>query len=157
MTFFIAPKNISFTVIVLCWRPKFKLQILQVANSAKSALFCSFYHRRSFKQNNSQHVTFTLLASYLCCILPLSLMWLVIFLPLLSALLFSLREEVHQSRWGGGTGDPVQTVQSQQRLRPLQADRCPPQQEGEQPEQEQPVSTGAHTWHSEHSWSRCSQ
>lgn len=47
-----------------------------------------------------------------------------------------------QSRGGSGTGDPVQTVQGEQRLRPLEANGCPSQQEGEQPEQEQPLCTG---------------
>lgn len=47
-----------------------------------------------------------------------------------------------QSRGGSGTGDPVQTVQGEQRLRPLKANGCPSQQKGEQPEQEQPLCTG---------------
>lgn len=57
-------------------------------------------------------------------------------------LLFSLREEVCQSRRGSGTSNPVQTVQGEQRLRPLKANGCPSQQKGEQPEQEQPLCTG---------------
>lgn len=52
---------------------------------------------------------------------------------------------MHQSRRGGGSSDSVQTVQGQQRLRPLQADGRPTQQEGEQPEQEQPLCSGTHT------------
>lgn len=55
---------------------------------------------------------------------------------------FSVREEVCGSRGGSGAGNPVQTVQGEQRLRPLKANRRPPQQKGEQPEQEQPLCTG---------------
>lgn len=57
-------------------------------------------------------------------------------------LLFSVREEVCQSRGGPGAGIPVQTVQGEQRLRPLEANGCPPPQKGEQPEQEQHLCTG---------------